>query len=215
MKEEIMIMTFGGELDIRKHLKGKEPKEVMLEGNTTVIVNQDGGKITIDNKIYNLYIGDSRIENGLAETMQSLKKDGTRDKLIYGFPNENDKIEFNKKEFEEMSIVNNIEDFGKQMKEEVVETTLRVIKPDLENRTKWGVQGLGKNISVEIADSEFLDKVHKNEVVFSNGTWMKVDLKIIYFVNDKGIVIEDIKAKYVVTEVKEWGNDLKTQKTLF
>jgi hypothetical protein len=57
-----LISVLGGIFGLRKFLKGKKPKEVKESEANTIITNSIGNKITVENKIYNIYHNNQNID---------------------------------------------------------------------------------------------------------------------------------------------------------
>ena len=210
-----VLQSFKTVLEVRKLLKGTKPEKVVTSGNNTTVYNKEGGTITVNNVVYKAFINDPRIERSCADVVKAVNDDLTRSNLIYDFPDTGEKVQIDRSEFKELERTSNVEEFDNIRKEELIEATVRVTKPDLENKTKWGVVHVGRLINADIKDEDFLGKVHSNEVTFGNGFWMKVKMKISYYSDENGIAANEPKYRYEIVKVLQWGSEKIVQEQLF
>lgn len=196
-----VLDSFKQLLEIRKFLKGMPPKEILHINNEVKIENNDGNVYNADSIIFNIYSND--IEKGLASTAKSVLADRERTGITYEFVKgeEDKKISLDREELSYLAIPQDVEKFDKEIQENEMITYVKVRKPDLKGHTKWGLTLNGKNITCEICDENFLEKVHNDEISFTSSTRLYVRMLIRYKTN--GTNLDEGNAEIVSQKILE------------
>jgi len=195
-----VIGTYFSYIQIKRHLHGQQPKNIIYENNNAKIINKDNRTIIENVYITKNYFVNSTIDNSISDTFNPLltDEDRTEFQIIYG---DKTKIDISKDEFNNMStpIVEKEKDY--QKKDNTIENIeLALKKPDLLGDSKWSFI-LDKIIETEMEDKEFLDKVHSG--IIRNlyaGVKIPVKLRIEQEFNEEGLLIKDTE-KYFVEKV--------------
>lgn len=158
-----IVATLLGCIEIKKHLKGKKPKDITDADSESVITNHEGEKIVEDKNIVKTYFGDTQIDRSITNIFNVMVEDGSRDSLTVK-QDRNKVIKIKNSEFANMSknIVTD-KDMVKDTMRNVVDVNLLLKKPDLLGKSKWGFI-LDKNIEATIADEEWLKKVNSGQI---------------------------------------------------
>ena len=105
-----------------------------------------------------------------------------------------------------------------QSKSTISRTIVNVIKPDLQNSTKWELVYSGDSIKADIADCDFLEAVHAKFVEFTSMQEMDVDIEVTFLVDKNGVPKSNSKRSFTIKTVYSCGKykqgDFK-QPTLF
>ena len=199
-----VLTTFKTILDIKKHLKGKEPKEVKpIDENHVEIVNNDGQVINVYKPVVNFYGSSEQLEKSISNIFNKISTDKDRSGISFQVENEDgisstnfDALEVKaaKEQIDVSTLVNDIET-------NTITTVVTVIKPDFYGNSKWQVFFNTNRINVEIKDKQFLDRVHKDEIPFKGSTKLRVELCSKYKINDAGMPIEGSQTDYAIMKV--------------
>lgn len=205
-----ILDTFKTVLDIRKHLKGEKPLSVERTGSNVIIYNTGGGNIQVNQFDYSLYKDNPQIEKECSNLFKAIEADGTRDFIEYNFGSEEKDglniIKFEKEEFQNQGKIIDVSSIENEIKEDIAETVVKVVKPDLQNRTKWDVIFAGDLIKVDVEDYMFLEKVHDRTISFVANMEMKVEIRARYLVDNNGMPVQSGKKNCVITKVIECGS---------
>ncbi len=164
-------------LDLRKHLKGSEPKTTNQIGDKVEITNNDGDVYIANNMTLNVYQNNPSVNKALDQQFQSLKLDTTISEFKINDDKNHSLIEVTRDEFEHLqeTII---------QKDEIVEkrsikdkTTLNILKVVFDEKSKWDFYYRGNKIPVKIQDENFNKKVMAGEK-FANGDLLDVELEI-------------------------------------
>lgn len=192
--------------ELRKFLKGKKPKLINKENdNIITITNYDGEKQQITNNVYNIYTKDNEIEKQLAHLSEVVSKsEGRTSLIIEGKEGDKiiDKVIYNKEDLCDTKVPLDVEEFSSEAEESVSEVTLKIKKMYFLGEAKWDfIILLGNNIqiSAEIEDKEFLEKVQKGTIVVSANMRIRVILKNRRKINLNGDIIG--KSTYKIIKV--------------
>lgn len=163
-------------LQIKKHLKGKKPKEIKEENDKKIIINYKDEQYVADRQITATYLDSAKIDNCTVNIFTALKEDPNRDDMLLESKTENIKIK--KEEYDNMAakIIEEMKE-DEELFTQVIETPLLLKKPDLLGNSKWGFV-FTKNIEAEIKDIEWLKKVHSGEIKLFAGVKIPVKLLI-------------------------------------
>lgn len=176
-----VITAFKEILEIRKFLNGDPPKEVIKNETNVKIENMSGNYYSIENATFNVYTHRQNIEKEMANIAKSVLLDKDRTGLTYEIIDDNGKIDsvkMDKNILANLSVPQDVEKFDSDIQENEMTTYVKVRKPDLKGKSKWGLTLNGKSIMSDISDSDFLEKVHKNEISFNSNTMLYVKMII-------------------------------------
>lgn len=206
---ESTLSIFKEAIKIKKFLKGEVPATISNQGNMTKIVANDGTSITVNNNTFNFYGENQGLEDSISNCLKAVSKDGGRPSLSYEF--EDEMITIEEDEYEKLSKPMDVTKLSEniQRKESIARTKVNVIKPDLQNDTKWELVYSGEIIKASILDSRFLDAVHERRVQFSSMQEMDVELKVLYEADKNGIPTKKSKSEYQILVVYRCGNQTK------
>ena len=175
--------------------------------------------MTVTNNVYNYYIGNQKMENSLSGIVKAVERDEARTSISYDFDN-GESVFIPRDQFKQLSTpmdVRLIED-EVQSKSTISRTVVNVIKPDLQNSTKWELVYSGDSIKADIADCDFLEAVHAKFVEFTSMQEMDVDIEVTFLVDKNGVPKSSSKRSYTIKTVYSCGKykqgDFK-QPTLF
>lgn len=169
------FLTF---LKIKKHLKGRKPRELKNKEDVTIITNQDGQVINAPQKIANAFFNDSKIDNSVIKIFCSVNGS---DRESLKVEKNGEIINFDKDEFEEMS--NKIVDESGQEietredEQKISNCELIIKKPDLIGNSKWELI-FDKVIYARIEDSAFIKQVKNGKIKISGGYKLVCELSI-------------------------------------
>jgi len=195
-----VISTYFSYIQIKRHLHGQQPKNIIYENNNAKIINQDNGTIIENVYITKNYFANSTFDNLISDTFNPLLTDEDRTgfKIIH---DNKTKIDISKDEFINMSTSIVEKEKNYQKKGNTIENIeLALKKPDLLGDSKWSFI-LDKIIEVEMEDKEFLEQVHSG--IIRNlyaGVKIPVKLRIEQEFNEEGLLIKDTE-KYFVEKV--------------
>ncbi len=200
-------------LQIKKHLKGRKPKEIKSDGTDyKTIISQDNSILTIDKRFADAFINNSTIDNSITNIFLD-QKEGKRE----GFSIQNDsgskKISFPKEDFEIMSkkiIDGEDSPKGTEDTQTIENCELIIKKPDLLGSSKWELI-LDKKIMVTIEDEGFLREIKEGIIKISGGYRLICSLEIKREIDENYDVI---KIEYSVKKVHA-TKDKKDQLELF
>ena len=206
-------------VELKKILGGEKPKSVEYIGNNVKVEAHDNSTVTINNYSYNVYTHDSQLEKSLSETMRAVEKDGRRTYLSYDFGDDGE-VSIPQDMFKRLSVPIDVENLENNVQEKVsnYRTIVKVIKPDLHNKTKWDLVFSGEVVKADIEDEDFLNAVHQKYVEFTSMIDMDVDLEVCFRTDQDGVPLVNTKRTFRVVKVYSCGKykqgDFK-QPTLF
>ncbi|MDE6550466.1 MAG: hypothetical protein K2M44_03100 [Clostridia bacterium] len=177
-----IIQIFIEIFKMRKHLKGKEPKNIEKNEKKTVIENCDGAKITVHNNTYNIYVSENTTERCLARMNDTLAKDPARTDLTIEYADQSgkvvDKVSMVKEELAQTSIALDVERFDNSLTEKTVIEWVKVRKCIFIGDSKWEFVSIVGNVSfsASIEDREFAEKFKKGEIIITPESLLKIKL---------------------------------------
>jgi len=188
---ELVGMTYA----VAKFLKGKKPKEVVSDGESAKIINQDGEVNYFDLRGANIYLNSPKIQNGIAKGFETLNADNDVDSFEITDNKEEPLVSVGRDDFDELS---HTEITEKQERVDVKRGVLRIVSVVFGAKKKWAFVYEGIRIEARITDDVFLERVANREP-FAHGDALEVemDIKQIYD-DDIGLFINDT---YTVTKV--------------
>jgi len=172
-----------GIIQLKKHLKGKPPKEINTDNSKTIIVNGDNNVLTIDSDIYTIYETNVTINDAISQNFDTIDQDPA----ISAFEITDDKevpyVRVERSDFKDLSQKTEIVEDGK--KAIVENTSLNIVRLSFEEGLKWDFYYRGSKISAKIADPKFQEIIDNGEA-FAKGDVLEVELQINQFF-DKGV----------------------------
>ncbi len=171
-----IITILLGSITIKKFLKGKKPKEKKVEGGTTIIVNQEGNILHIDNLTFNIYDKSQVIKDSLSQNFESIRNDPSITAYEITDIHEKPLIRINRDEFETLSLKSEELLEGERILHEAA--TLNIVRLSFEESLKWDFYFKGNKISAKIKDPSFYDLINKGES-FAKGDILEVELQIV------------------------------------
>jgi len=182
-KENIIVASsiitgLVGLIQLKKHLKGKPPKEVKNENSTTVIINGDNNQLSIDSSIYQIYESNTVVNDALAQNFDTIDQDPAISAFEITDEKENPYVRVERPEFKDLSQKTEIIDENKKI---IIENTrLNIVRLSFEENLKWDFYYRGNKISAKIADPNF-QKLIDNGASFAKGDVLEVELHINQF----------------------------------
>ena len=214
-----IISTFNNILNIKKHLRGNDPKSVeKINAKNISIENIQGNKQTFHIDSVNIYGSTEGLEKELSKIFKAIDKDAERKGISFLSANNekiNEQIDFSNVDLSACSKGVDVSKLTMNSEESFNDVVLRVVKADFYGNSKWTFFLNNQRIEADIQDEVFLDKVHHNEILFDGDTKLKVSLKIKYKIDEYGIPIENEKATYSVLLVTEVIQNRIGTETLF
>ena len=214
-----IISTFNNILNIKKHLRGNDPKSVeKINAKNISIENIQGNKQTFHIDSVNIYGSTEGLEKELSKIFKAIDKDAERKGISFLSANNekiNEQIDFSNVDLSACSKVVDVSKLTMNSEESINDVVLRVVKADFYGNSKWTFFLNNQRIEADIQDEVFLYKVHHNEILFDGDTKLKVSLKIKYKIDEYGIPIENEKATYSVLLVTEVIQNRIGTETLF
>ena len=214
-----IISTFNNILNIKKHLRGNDPKSVeKINAKNISIENIQGNKQTFHIDSVNIYGSTEGLEKELSKIFKAIDKDAERKGISFLSANNekiNEQIDFSNVDLSACSKVVDVSKLTMNSEESINDVVLRVVKADFYGNSKWTFFLNNQRIEADIQDEVFLDKVHHNEILFDGDTKLKVSLKIKYKIDEYGIPIENEKGTYSVLLVTEVIQNRIGTETLF
>lgn len=168
----IGILT--GLISIKKFLKGKKPKDIKQEGDATIITNQDGNVINIDNRTFHIYDKSILVKDALSQNFESIQNDPAITAFEITDIKEKPYIRVNRDEFEYLSIKSEEISEGERIITEAA--TLNIVRLSFEESLKWDFYYRGNKISAKIKDPDFYNLIDKGER-FAKGDTLEVELQ--------------------------------------
>jgi hypothetical protein len=182
--------------EVKKLLKGEKPK--LNEQNKIVI---EGNEIKIDNAVLNIISSENIANQMISQAFTEIEKDTTiKDVQIFEKTPQNPLAKIERKEFHYYKIPEpDTMIIEKYPTEKILRTTLHIVSPVFDNKSKWKFILDGKRISAEIADEKFIDIVASGEA-FACGDKLDVDLQVIQKYDDVSSCYID--SRYIIIKVR-------------
>lgn len=170
-----LISGLVGLIEIKKHLKGKKPKEIKIIENHTTIINEFDNSIIISSEIYNIYETNSIVNDALSQNFDIIDNDPAISAFEITDKEENPYIRIDREDFKDMSMKSEIID---ENKKSIIELTrLNIVRLSFEENLKWDFYYRGNKISAKITDPNFYELIDKGES-FAKGDTLEVELQI-------------------------------------
>lgn len=171
----VIIGAFVGLIELKKFLKGKEPKSKDNSGNKIKIENEKGDVIYIENLVQNLYENNTIVKDALSQSFETLENDSSITGYEVTDKNERTLVRVDRDEFEFMSLKS--EEILDGERTTVIAATMHIIRISFDDKLKSDFYFKGNKISVKINDPEFYERVDKGES-FAKGDILEVELEI-------------------------------------
>lgn len=199
------VQAFQAALEIKKHLKGKKPKQVERLGNVVNITNESGSNATVNQFIFDKLATDEEVDKGINRILKAIDNDENRNDLRVDFDDNKGgktKMEFQKSELKELAKPMDLTPYSNKTHDTFYDgIEVRLGKVDLLGDSKWMIIfGSSKELA-DIADEKFLIDVKSGIYQFGTSTVMKVKLRIRYFVDEYNQFMLDKKVTYTILEV--------------
>jgi hypothetical protein len=170
-----IISAVVGLVELKKHLKGKKPKETKPEkGDKTKIVNHEGNVLIIENATFNIYEHSLVVKDALSQNFDALDNDPA----ITGFEitdgNEKPLVRVDKAEFADLA--KKSEEVEEGERKLIEAATLNVVRVSFEENLKWDFYYKGIKITARIIDPSFYELIDKGEA-FAKGDVLEVELQ--------------------------------------
>jgi hypothetical protein len=171
-----IITTLIGLITIVKFLKGRKASEIRTSEDTTIITNQEGNELRIDNCTYNIYEKSSVVKDSICQNFESIQNDPSITAYEITDINENTLVRVDRNEFELLSRKSEELLDNERILTEIA--TLHVVRVAFEEALKWDFYFKGNKISAKIKDPSFYKTIDKGES-FAKGDTLEVELQII------------------------------------
>jgi len=179
-----LITAVSSLISLRKVFKKDEPPKPSQAGGNVTIENIDGSTLTIDNRVFNLYLNNATIQEALNNNFETLDKDPTvRDFEILDEKSEK-LVSVKREEFPEMTTSRSLLPgesrlaLSEQLKPDTVRAQLYIVRPSFDKKLKWTFIYKEIKISAPIADEEFESRVRRGDEGFFAGDILDVILQI-------------------------------------
>lgn len=189
-----------GVFGIAKHLKGKNPREVIKNGENSTIVNFDGNSVSFESKTVNQYFEKAKIENSIICIINSVDE---HEKRPFRITDGDKEVTLSVEEMKTIEpVVQNLLVESQECLINECEAVLLVRKPDLVGSSKWGFVYDG-NIEATIEDKEWLSEFRETQQMVCSKSKMRVILRIETPFDKNQLVIPG-NTKYIVVKVLEF-----------
>jgi hypothetical protein len=214
-KENIIVVSsiiggLVGLIQIKKHLKGKPPKEIKNEDSRAIIVNGDNNQISIDSNIYQIYENNTVINDALSQNFDTIDQDPAISAFEITDKKEKPYVRVERSDFKDLSQKTEIIDENKKI---IIENTrLYIVRLSFEEGLKWDFYYRGNKISAKIADPNFQELIDNGES-FAKGDVLEVELQINQIFEKS--VNTYINKSYQINRIIQYHNRDKEQKINF
>ncbi|MDY0217495.1 MAG: hypothetical protein RBS19_11130 [Bacteroidales bacterium] len=164
-----------GLIEIKKHLRGKKPKEIKSEGSKTIIINENNNVLNINSDIYNIYETNIIVNDALSQNFDVLDNDPAITAFEITDKKENPYIRVERNDFKDLTLKS--EQIDENKKHIIELTRLNIVRLSFEENLKWDFYYRGNKISAKITDPNFFDLIDKGEA-FAKGDTLEVELQI-------------------------------------
>jgi len=171
-----LVDTVGGIYSLVKFLKGEKPKEIERVDNSVKIENNNGEVTFIDNRVYNIYNDNARVNNAITQEFKSLAADqnitalriiGKDKKAIVTIPQE-----------DFAQIASGREEFISPNEKLLTKIgILYIVSLSFERNANWTFIFEGNKFSAKIKDEVFTKLIDSGEA-FSKGDCLEAEFEI-------------------------------------
>ncbi len=176
---EYLAAIFGiyqGLLILKEKLAGQKPKEVNTDGNTVVIIMQDGSVLQIDRETYAIYSKNATVNQALSKQFETLEQDPEIEGVKILDKEDRPIVEVNRQQFSVLSLPNEIvePDSSNEIRDHAI---LNIIKLSFDPKLKSDFYYHGIKITGYIKDKAFYESVDKGEK-FAKGDSLEVKIQV-------------------------------------
>jgi hypothetical protein len=159
----------------KKFLKSRKPKKTEIYSNYTIIINQNGEQLRIENLIFNIYDKSELVIDALSQNFDYLQNDPSIEGYEITDMDERSLIRVDREDFEMLPLKR--EELIKGERILIKAATLNIIRLSFDAALKWDFYFKGNKISAKIKDSLFYQMIEKGES-FTKGDILEVELQI-------------------------------------
>ncbi len=170
-----IISGLVGLIEIKKHLRGKKPKEIIKDGGTTIIINENNNVLNISSDIYIIYETNSVVNDALSQNFDVLDNDPAITAFEITDKKENPYVRVDRADFKDLSLKS--EEIDDNKKSIIELTRLNIVRLSFEENLKWDFYYRGNKISAKISDPNFYELIDKGEA-FAKGDTLEVELQV-------------------------------------
>lgn len=200
------VTTVKGFFEIKRLLKGNEPKSIEKLGNGKIkVISSDNESITV-NETSGAVVNNVHIENLVVNVTDKITEKNSSGG--FSFDTSDGNIHFTNEDLQNISkplpiIEESI------CKRSVIMADLMIKKPDLLGHSSWSFYYDGKTIEAKIEDEDFLKYIEKGNYSICGGAYITAKLEIVVELGSDGL--PDIHStKYSVLKVNgEIKNNFK------
>lgn len=170
-----IISTVTGLFQLRKVLKNEPPKEVIPQGENVQVITGHGNTLTIDKSTYNIYVGNSKVNEKLSNTFKTLDNDASVEGFEIVDQKEQPLFEVRREEFKLLKAGGG---FIKPLKRTLSkQAKLHIKRLTFDKDLIWDFLYAGNKISAYVADDNFYGRIDAGES-FAKGDVLDVELEI-------------------------------------
>ena len=170
-----IILSLVGLFELKKHLFGSKPNDIVKQGNTVKIENKNGDIFYIDNATFNIYEKNPVVKESLSKNFESIINEPS----ITGFEildqNNQNLFKAERKEFEALAAKDELSKDEERIRTE--STILNIARLSFEKGVMWEFYHKGHKIKAKIEDADFQKRIDNGEA-FAKGDVLEVELKI-------------------------------------
>ncbi|NLR68537.1 hypothetical protein HGH92_29810 [Chitinophaga varians] len=192
-----IIAIVGGIYGLMLFLKGDKPEAIEKEQNEVIVKNDSGETMIVDNRVYNIYIGNNEINTYAVKSIESIQKDNRITNFELQDSSGQTLVNIPKKSFpaitekEDIAKAHNLRTITKQ-------GILNIETLSFDHRIKWIFYYEGHKISAKIKDEEFTKMIDSGEQ-FAKGDKLEAEIEITQEY-DSSVDVYIIKS-YTITKI--------------
>jgi len=192
-----LVGVIGACFSAKRFLKGKLPKSREVKEDYLIIENAEGATAKFPKGVNALFV-DQRIDNSITCIINgAMLSDGVSGIRVDA---QKKSVRIDKEEFSECAIPIEVENIDTKIFESTrLNEILFVRQPDLLGDSKWGFKS-DKNLTADIADKDFLEKIKAGEYEIYSGMYVIADLAVRVMIGANGLPDEK-SSKYTVTKI--------------
>ena len=180
-----IVGILAGVLTVKSLLGGEKPEKIEEKGNNYEITTADNATIIVDQRSFNIYRDNQKLNRAIEENFELLENDheikGVAIKAKDGEESEAPTIKINNRDFHRLTNPNQYFD-SDLTDERYLNEVLFIKKPNLlpeKGRVwKWEVLHKGRDIKVNVEDWNFAAKINEGLIRFGQGDRIIVDLLV-------------------------------------
>lgn len=184
---ENILSIFANSITIKQHLGGQPPTAVTPseDGMTVTIENATGNITIVDQRTFNIYVDNPKIDTFLSKGFAAIQKDEAVESVSIKSAEGEVLVKVEEEAFPAMSTPGLATEPAERRVVNKEGVFLRAFKISFEEGIKWGFVYEGNKIQAGISDPEFLKRIDDNEA-FAKGDMLRVNLAILQEY-DKGV----------------------------